>query len=138
MTQGQELSTGDRIRIARDAMGLSQQVLASQVGVAKAMVGQWEIGNREPKVPALIALADALACSFTWLATGTGNPKDVDRPNPALLEACVAVALSQADLADVPARVAALYRHACGIGLGIRGETRAELVPQVRDMAGRS
>lgn len=136
MPERQKMSTGERIRLIRHDLGLSQQGLASKVGMAKAMIGQYETGNREPKVPALTALADAMGCSFTWLATGGGNPRDAEPPNAALLEACVEVALGTASADDVPARAAALYSRARGAGLGLRKETRAGFIPLVRALLG--
>ena len=136
MLERQELSTGGRIRMFRTRLGLSQQDLATRMGVAKSMVGQWEIGKREPKVPYLLAIADAMGCSFSWLATGTGDPGTTDQPNATLLEACVEVAINMKDAVDVPGRAAALYCRACEAGLGVRKATRAECIALVNAMLG--
>ena len=135
MVKNPELSTGERIQMVRTAVGLSQQDLASKVGVAKAMIGQWEIRNREPKLRSLAALANAMGCSVLWLATGAGEPLNADQPNGPLLEACVEIAQELAEAADVPAMAATLFRRSCEHGIGIRRGSRADLLPLVRAMA---
>lgn len=52
---------------ARKARGLSQEDLASQVGVSRQAVSKWETGDALPDLPKLLALADALNMSVDAL-----------------------------------------------------------------------
>lgn len=64
---------GGRIRRAREALGQSrgkkftQEELANLVGVTKAAVTQWELGQTPPHKSRRAAIAAALQCSEEWL-----------------------------------------------------------------------
>lgn len=62
------MTVGDRIQHARVAAGLTQAELAKLADVSVTMVGQWEIGYREPKLGSLSKLADALEIPVSKLA----------------------------------------------------------------------
>ena len=64
---------GGRLSRARDAAGLSLNDLASQAGVRKETVAQWERDRSEPRANKLVTLAGLLGVSPTWLMTGTGE-----------------------------------------------------------------
>lgn len=51
---------GQRIRSARRAKGLTQVLLARQLGTTQATVCRWEKGTHEPSEPLRGALVDAL------------------------------------------------------------------------------
>ncbi|UWX04637.1 helix-turn-helix transcriptional regulator [Pseudoxanthomonas sp. NC8] len=63
-----------RIRQCRTAAGLSQTQLATQVGVRRSAVAQWEQskGGTSPSVGHLAQVAVATGACFEWLATGRG------------------------------------------------------------------
>lgn len=62
---------GDRIRQAREAMGLSQEDLAARVdGVSRVAVSQWENGESRPRDKRLEKIAQALHLDYEWLRTG--------------------------------------------------------------------
>jgi len=62
-----------RVRQCRSAAGLSQAQLASQVGVRRSAVAQWEqAGGTSPSVGHLAQVAVATGVCFEWLATGRG------------------------------------------------------------------
>lgn len=62
-----------RIRQCRSAAGLSQSQLASQVGVRRSAVAQWErSGGTSPSVSHLSQVASVTGVCFEWLATGRG------------------------------------------------------------------
>ena len=68
---------GERIRDVRSGKELSQQALADTVGVTRATVSQWEIGDIKNLRPAnLLSVADALGVSIRWLITGRGPKTD--------------------------------------------------------------
>jgi transcriptional regulator with XRE-family HTH domain len=65
---------GERIKDVRSDKQMSQQMLADSVGVTRATVSQWEIGDIKNLRPGnLLAVADALGISFRWLITGRGQ-----------------------------------------------------------------
>lgn len=58
---------GDRIRIARRAAGLSQQLLADRSGLSRQAIGAIEAGRHRPGIDAALALAVALGSSVEAL-----------------------------------------------------------------------
>jgi len=52
--------TGDRVRLARIGLGLSQQQLAARVGVSRQAIAAIEAGSFDPSLKVAIALARAL------------------------------------------------------------------------------
>jgi SOS-response transcriptional repressor LexA len=63
-------SLGARIRARRDAVGLTQEKLATACGVSRAAVAQWEAGVTRPSLDNLVKAADALSVWLSWLTTG--------------------------------------------------------------------
>jgi len=61
---------GERIRVARRAVGLSQAALAGAVGVAQATVSAWESGVHGPSHEHFEAIAWAVGRGPGWLAFG--------------------------------------------------------------------
>ena len=51
------------ITAARMAAGMTQAQLAQAIGVKPQQVGNWERGDRNPKLPALERIASACGCS---------------------------------------------------------------------------
>lgn len=51
---------GQRIRKIRKAHGLSQEILAEQVGISTTHMSHIETGNTKLSLPVLVALADTL------------------------------------------------------------------------------
>jgi transcriptional regulator with XRE-family HTH domain len=65
-----------RIRRARTMRKWTQAQLATQVGVHRSAVAQWEQPTgTKPSVIHLGKVAEALEVSFEWLATGRGRLK---------------------------------------------------------------
>ena len=54
---------GKRIRQARKIAGLTQEELADRLGVSRAAVARWELGEIEPKLGNIMALAVELNTS---------------------------------------------------------------------------
>lgn len=77
------MSFGERLRLARKAMGLTQEQLAVQIGVAKSTLTGYEKGNREPDVEKIKALANALGISGDeLLGTDFTSSKAPEIPKP--------------------------------------------------------
>ncbi len=59
------MTTGERIKQARTALGLSQEKFAHSVGVTRATVDRWENGHREPAKSARRKLFKVYGVDFT-------------------------------------------------------------------------
>lgn len=65
------MTTGQRIKAARKAAGLTQKELGKKLGVAYQTFAQWENDLRNPKMETLERIADALDISVDYLLKGT-------------------------------------------------------------------
>lgn len=62
-----------RIRVARQNAGMSQQDLATHLGVTRGAVANWEsVGSVAPATKRLQHIAQITCVNFEWLATGRG------------------------------------------------------------------
>jgi len=64
---------GDRLALAREAQGLSQQQLARRLGLRVQTIQNWEADRSEPRANKLQMLAGFLNISMVWLMTGEGE-----------------------------------------------------------------
>ena len=71
-----ENTLGERIRIARLAVGLTQVSLAAMVGTTEITINRYERGHRVPNAEVVNRLAIPLKCSMRWLITGNGAMQD--------------------------------------------------------------
>lgn len=62
----------DNISERRRAAGLTQEDVASRLGVSRQTVGKWESGRATPELEKLIALCDLLGCTLDELVGRTG------------------------------------------------------------------
>jgi transcriptional regulator with XRE-family HTH domain len=85
-----------RIKRRREALQLSQERLAEQLGVTRQTIAQWEtepepgnprVTSTAPKRTRLAAVAKALGVTEEWLATGRGEDGHMLDPGQAQLEA---------------------------------------------------
>jgi transcriptional regulator with XRE-family HTH domain len=66
--RGRVLTTGERIRQKREARpGLSQQSLASAIGLSLSQVSKWERDDDEPRASNLRRLAKYFDCTIDEL-----------------------------------------------------------------------
>ena len=63
-----------RITECREAVGLSQSLLAKVLGVTRGAVSNWEAGQRTPTLEQAAALAVALGVSLDALLTAPAHP----------------------------------------------------------------
>lgn len=70
------MSTGERIKAARNKAGLKQSELAEKLGVAVITIGQYERGKRQPRLEQLQAIAAALDVSVNYLLGLTPEEQD--------------------------------------------------------------
>ena len=83
---------GDRLALARERQGLSQNQLARRLGLRVQTVKNWEADRSEPRANKLQMLAGFLNVSMVWLMTGegAGGPDDTAEqtaPEPGISEA---------------------------------------------------
>lgn len=69
---GRTASLPERLRLAREERGLSQNALAQASGIARTTIGYLESGETTPSVATVELLAQALGVSVCWLAYGEG------------------------------------------------------------------
>lgn len=64
-----ELTLGERLAIARNRAGLSQQAIAETLGVSRPLVSQWEKDHAPgPRLTHIRGWADATGFDYGWLA----------------------------------------------------------------------
>ncbi len=91
---GNESATfGDRVTAAREALGLSDQMLAKRLGVKLKTVRNWEGDLSEPRANKLQMLAGLLNVSIMWLLTGEGDGLEAPAEHEALPDDVEAVLL---------------------------------------------
>lgn len=87
---------GSRIRVAREAVGLSQQAVADHFKINRVSVAQWEGNTTRPDQGKLIPLAELLKVEVKWLldkdgigpvisAVGSTNRRKRDDPGPTIV-----------------------------------------------------
>jgi transcriptional regulator with XRE-family HTH domain len=68
------IELGRRIRVLRQAQGMSQERLAEKAGVHRTYVGSLERGERNVALINIVRLADALGVDPADLIKGMTNP----------------------------------------------------------------
>ncbi|PAV09902.1 hypothetical protein CBG25_02590 [Arsenophonus sp. ENCA] len=74
-------SIGQRIRLRRKELELTQQQLGKKVGVSHVAISQWEKEETEPNGDNLLSLADALICTPEYIIRGTTKSKQDQNDN---------------------------------------------------------
>lgn len=112
---GAETATfGDRLAGARENAGLSQEDLATRLGVRPETLQSWEDDAADPRANRLQMLAGMLGVSLMWLMTGNGPgldapPEEVTQADQAR-ETVREVRAIRAVLEDLDARLGRLER----------------------------
>lgn len=77
------MSLGERIALARTAVGMSKAELARRVGKDTKTVYRWEHDEAQPESASIAPIADATGVSVRWLLTGEGDgPADAASLKP--------------------------------------------------------
>jgi transcriptional regulator with XRE-family HTH domain len=58
---------GERIRAARELLGLTQAQLAARLGQKQQTIGKWESGENNPKAPQMVELVKVLGVTADHL-----------------------------------------------------------------------
>lgn len=109
-----ETSTfGDRVTLAREAVGLDQESLAGKLGVKLKTLRNWEDNRAEPRANKLQMLAGVLNVSMIWLLSGRGRlPEFVTSETQRVVEDCLSELQSlQAEQRRIAERMHALERR---------------------------
>ena len=70
-------TVGDRLRKAREHLGMSQAEFALLTGISRRSISSYESGEAHPKRPVLFTWAAHTGVSMQWIETGVGsNPDD--------------------------------------------------------------
>src|SRR5690554_3620657 len=70
------MSFGQRVKLRRRQLGLTQKELAKLIGISRSAVNSWEIGDHTPGGDSAVKLPVYLQCSWDWLVTGKGDVSD--------------------------------------------------------------
>lgn len=71
---------GDRLKAARNNMGLTQEQLAEKIGVAKSTLAGYEKGNREPDVFKIKKLIEILGIDADYLLDINKEAPETETP----------------------------------------------------------
>lgn len=95
------MSLGENMKKRREALKLSQEYVAAQLGVSRQAVSKWETGQSEPTASNLIRLAQVLETTLTELvephkADGApaAQPPAGKKPNPILRANLIRIAIT--------------------------------------------
>ncbi len=116
-----ETSTfGDRLVLAREAVGLTQAQLAGRIGIKVQTLRNWEEDRSEPRANKLQMIAGMLNVSMGWLMSGLGeapaaSASDADGEVSAILSDLRGLRGEQARLAEKMARIEKRLRAALAV-----------------------
>lgn len=68
-----DITINDRVRTARQAIGLSQQAFADKIGISQGYLGDIERGRAGPSASFLSLITMNTDISVDWLLTGVGS-----------------------------------------------------------------
>jgi len=77
---------GERLRIARERMGLKQTQVKDRTNVNNKTLSGYENNVSDPDTNTLVTLADLYGVSYEWLLTGTGEMTKKEKPISSLTE----------------------------------------------------
>lgn len=72
------MSLSNRLRVARERSGLTQDQVAEHIGITSQAVTQWESGKTAPARQNLPKVADLYGVPVGWLLSGGGEPWSED------------------------------------------------------------
>ena len=61
---------GNRIRNARNALGMSQEVFAEALGIGRVHLAKIEVGMRNPSIDLLIDISELTSLTLDYLVLG--------------------------------------------------------------------
>lgn len=103
MTDWSSMTIGEKIKHAREAMGLSQGKLAKQSGLAQSSISYIESGGKKPNIETITILAKALDLPVSYLLD---NQQADETLPPKLAELVKVVSLLSDERAELVLKVA--------------------------------
>lgn len=73
MNNAKMLYLGKRIKSAREQSGLTQEQLAEKINISRTAIARYELGEIEPRLKNLVAIARVLNCSCDYLLGISGR-----------------------------------------------------------------
>jgi transcriptional regulator with XRE-family HTH domain len=70
-------SVGNRLRKARNRVGLTQDEVANKLGVTRSVIARYESGTNDPPTENIIKMAEMYGVSADWLLCLTNDPRPV-------------------------------------------------------------
>lgn len=84
------MNTGERIKILRSSLGLTQKEFAERLGVSQPFIGNVEKGRANLTFDHLVSLWNVFAVDLRWLFTGEGRPTFAEEARVRALQEAVA------------------------------------------------
>jgi transcriptional regulator with XRE-family HTH domain len=109
-----DIKLGDRLKQLRTQKNLTQDEMASILGVDRSTLASWEVNRREPDISVLCLIADHFEVTLDWLAGRDVPPKSVKIVSPEDVEWLEVIGTAKAwgfdagdvkDLLDLIARI---------------------------------
>lgn len=72
------MTCGDKIAALREKRGLTQEDLASKIGISRASLSHYEKNRRDPDYTTLTKLADFFRVSIDYLLGRTDDPSSIN------------------------------------------------------------
>ena len=69
------MNFSERLKFLRNKQGISQTFVGNQIGVTLKQIQRYELGESEPTLSKLLALADYFHVSLDYLCGRTDNPE---------------------------------------------------------------
>ena len=79
------VSIGERLRLLRKELRLTQEEFAQRIGKGVATIKRWESGQTEPNDKTLRLISHTFGVSYEWLKTGEGDMFIKPKPNARLI-----------------------------------------------------
>lgn len=70
------MTIGERIKIVRDTLDITQAAFAEKLGTARNTIANYEIGRREPMEATIKAICREFNVNYDWLKDGEGEMFD--------------------------------------------------------------
>jgi|5B_taG_2_1085324.scaffolds.fasta_scaffold322204_1 ribosome-binding protein aMBF1 (putative translation factor) len=73
------ISVGERLKLAREALGLTQTALAEKLGIKQNVLSQWESGKQliDPLIAALLSSKLGITTDYIYVGNETGLPEEI-------------------------------------------------------------
>ena len=67
------MTIGERVKIARQELGFTQQEFGDRLGIARNTIASYEIGRREPTGQTIRSICREFHVDYIWLTQGVGD-----------------------------------------------------------------